>query len=629
MKLKRLSVKDFGNITEAVLEPGAAVSVVYGDNAAGKTSLLAALRWVVTNRAAGVPDKGDARRALIRKGAVETAVEAVFEGSAGDVTVRRRLGIGGTGAVGEVPKDRVIRDAADVFLQADSFLEVEPDRQKAVLMAAVEPTVALSEVADVVPLDEVPASLREKFSIPWPAPDPKAVAIGRAAIDALYSWCYAERHAAGKQLRAVVVPADPDWGGPKPDVAELEKQLAELRTEEQAAALKHGEEIGRRRELQKRMRVLLKRQDQLEARKQKLRFASAEKYEAEVRALEAESAAGDATLVQARQEVSAVQGQRAALFAERETLQTGYGGLQGLGAHCVIHESIACPLEADPRKVALLRMSKRMDEIEAELERLVVPELPAQRDYATEIRTIESELGEFRAWEESSRAATRELHELMAEGAKPSEVLFDKDEKDPPVPPELEALRARVTKGEGVVQRARDLAAQSGRRAKALTDQAKYERQAAELDRAVKFLDASNPTSAINVSLSQKLGAVLVRANEFLEPWGWQLQVQLDPFDLSLADGRPMARLSRSERWRVGAAVSLACAMEAGWKTVAMDGAETLLPHHRALLARMLMAAGAAGMLVIVTAAEAVAPEGEAPPGVERFWIEDGVLSRL
>ena len=91
MRLNRLTVTDYRNLSAAVLEPAPQLTVLCGANGQGKTNLLEAV-WLLTG---GKSFRGAKDAELIRRGADFAVLEAAFE--AGDRPQEIRLTVGAKG----------------------------------------------------------------------------------------------------------------------------------------------------------------------------------------------------------------------------------------------------------------------------------------------------------------------------------------------------------------------------------------------------------------------------------------------------------------------------------------------------------------------------------------------------
>ena len=91
MRLNRLAVTDYRNLSAAVLEPAPQLTVLCGANGQGKTNLLEAV-WLLTG---GKSFRGAKDAELIRRGADFAVLEAAFE--AGDRPQEIRLTVGAKG----------------------------------------------------------------------------------------------------------------------------------------------------------------------------------------------------------------------------------------------------------------------------------------------------------------------------------------------------------------------------------------------------------------------------------------------------------------------------------------------------------------------------------------------------
>lgn len=602
MKLVRLTLRHWGPFAHAEFAPGAPIVLVYGQNASGKTTLADALQWLVSGHARGVPDRGPGQLSLIRTGAAEGVVEGEWQTSQGEqVTLRRKLGRTGSAMVGTLPGDKVAREAAAMFFHGEDVLDLEPEAQKAMLLAATEPKISLAALRQAVSLDAVPAEV-----LPRPAaadPDGAATFLNRADVAAIYQWGYDARTDSNRRLNALGSVEPIEWPGgvalaPK-DMAALEATLTALRTEEQAMAVEVGETIGRRKALAERVRSAMHRSEQAQQAITTLlgSRASGEALRQERDALQGRIERAQAAQVAWQKDLEEVRRVNQAVRDRRADRAGAVKQFAVLGASCVIHASIPCPLQGEAKTQAALRLTRQLEE--AETERIEPePHPPEVRDVVALERArdeLTRALASLATKTEVRKLAEAEVQELLAQGAKPSEVL-----NEPEVPAALTTLRQRIAAGTEKVKLAGDLSRREAARAEAIAQGATLRTTVAWLTDVVKAL---GPKGVVEAQMTGSLDELMALANTWLEPWHLALSWKTEPFALMTPDGRLASRLSKSERWRVSAALSLACAVRAGWKTVVLDGADVLLPEIRGPLGPMLGAAAAAGLRVIVTVA--------------------------
>lgn len=611
MKLVELTLRNIGPYVEAKFAPEQPIVLVYADNAVGKTTLADSVEMVLTGKA------GDPRE-LLRVGTAEGEIASRWETSAGEIKLARKISLRAGGkAVGSLgPAARLSEQAAWAFCHAERLLAEDVDRQKEALLAAVSPTLPVAAVAEVVPLDEAMPAI----GCAWPLAE--GAVLNRADVQALYDYCYKARTEVNAELKATVVPAAVDWGpSGRPDLAAMAATFEALVVEERALSVKVGETIGRQRVLAEQLRKATQRG--AEAEKRAAKFRAAEDHARAVSAGQAEAERAEQTLrAWSERQASRLKAREAAV-AVRNRLEGAYRDLAGLGTSCVIHESIACPLTKENRTGALIKLTAQIEDVDVPAEEAEPTPSPAPRDLRQRLADLEKEQGAALAAQEALAAAHAEVDELIAEGAKVSQML---GEPEPSSPEEqrLEELRSRITRGQQRVRRAEELLGQEAARARALEAREGGERRRATLEAAVRYL---GPKGALDEALGRAVEAVLADANRFLEPWGLHVVAEADPFRLRLADGR--RRLAASERWRIGAAVALAAASACGWRTVIMDGADALTAPHRAVLTRMVTEAARRGLRVILLAsmaAEDVRALGARPmpAGIEVWAIDRG-----
>lgn len=102
----------------------------------------------------------------------------------------------------------------------------------------------------------------------------------------------------------------------------------------------------------------------------------------------------------------------------------------------------------------------------------------------------------------------------------------------------------------------------------------------------------------VKVSLIEhKIAAFEALVNSGLKQFGFDFKFRSEPWEI-LVKGRPIDRLSFSERYRMGAALQVGIAKAIGFNFVAIDKAEILPPAERGQLVKMLLEAGVQAIVV-------------------------------
>jgi hypothetical protein len=100
--------------------------------------------------------------------------------------------------------------------------------------------------------------------------------------------------------------------------------------------------------------------------------------------------------------------------------------------------------------------------------------------------------------------------------------------------------------------------------------------------------------------IDERIGKLEAEINLHLKVFGFEMKVQIEPWQIKMTD-RPITRLSRSERFRLGLAFQLAIARTAGLNFVICDDTELLTPEVRGQMLGMIGAAKLDQAIIIMT----------------------------
>ena len=105
MRVSRLELADFRNISAASFTPGQALTVICGKNGQGKTNLLEAV-WLLTG---GKSFRGAKDADLIRRGAETALIQADTEGGGITREIQLRVGLPGSARPGRSFLPRMVQ----------------------------------------------------------------------------------------------------------------------------------------------------------------------------------------------------------------------------------------------------------------------------------------------------------------------------------------------------------------------------------------------------------------------------------------------------------------------------------------------------------------------------------------
>lgn len=184
-------------------------------------------------------------------------------------------------------------------------------------------------------------------------------------------------------------------------------------------------------------------------------------------------------------------------------------------------------------------------------------------------------------------------------------------------PEGLAALRARLTRGEGILQ---DVRAWFASRDRHQADVLRTADLRASVEALEQRCAALGPTGLIVDALEQARVGFEATVNRALAKWGYALALHIDPWTVRV-NGRKSTQLSKSQRFRVGIALQLAIAEITGVWFVAIDQADMLDAAQREILQDVID--GWPGQIIVCATKDPgfVLP-AELPDGVEFYLLE-------
>lgn len=557
MKIAQIALRNFRSSQNVVLDTDAARVYVCGLNGVGKSSIRDGIRWALRGVCAGTDLKGGGWEELQPEG---TAALAVGLNLAGVGTVERyRDQASYTLSLEGRDNDRPSTQEAiytvlnttpeflDAVLETDFFLRLHHAETKSFVLGLLNVRIKVGE--ELLPLNQV---------------------------DARYDKAFKDRTTAKALLKAHAVPpfTMPE-AGPWPPTADIQAKLTGLREELKAAIGTSSETAGRRKLLEQQL---------AEATARPVRDVPADgrvemaRWQQEVTRLEAEAD----RIAKALESATPKGKQPAAAPTDVEGL------CQTLTAHqptkgCVLDPEVPCKTAKIifTNRVKFLRSQEPPPPEPAPL-RPVVPAFDASllAEARAQLRLWQDRVREHDTAERVNAQRQDEIDALTAQLSSlgPASPAGDTTA--------VEALQARIAKGEKVLETAREFW-----RAKDAHETALARKKALEADveRLEALVDVLGPKGARVQALGEAIGAFEAAINRVTETFGWTVKFELDPWMVRV-NGRRLHTYSESQQFRIGIAVQVAVAAASGLRFLVVDRIDMLDLATRAAVNGMLMA---------------------------------------
>lgn len=572
MRLTELRLTSFRSYSDTILNTAAPRVLFAGENGSGKSTLREAVRWLLTGHC-GITDARGAGAELLAPEHT-SLIQVAATTDLGVIARRRNNGITEF-VVGDAKGEPSLQQAAlyaklnttpefvDAVLETEHFLQMHHADAKSLVLSLLNVK---------VPVDGEMLSLDE--------------------LDARHKAAMVERKDAKARLKVHTVPPLP--AEKFPPVAEVETQLAKLRSELAVHQQDVGILIGRRAELQK----------QVEALPALVVQGDPADLRARIDALHVQ-ADELVTLINAAPEpieTGAVNFiERSKVLRSRKEALDKFQPSEG----CVLDPDFPCP---QTRRKVMNRIRAIDVELASIPETVVKPPtgdpLAAQKARLTQINHDIPVLTErLQKAEETIAENKRRMEErdaLNAQIASLAEPPADKVAA-------METLQARIGKGEFVLRAAQAYWDTLSRRDAEVTKHAALE---ADVDRLEALCDVLGPTGARVDALRDAIGRFETAINASTTLFGWQVSFVLDPWGVSV-NGRDLRTYSESEQFRIGIAVQLAIAHVSGLSFAIIDRLDMLDAKNRNLATKMILAAPVGQVFILSTREESQAlPNG-------------------
>lgn len=318
--------------------------------------------------------------------------------------------------------------------------------------------------------------------------------------------------------------------------------------------------------------------------------------------------------------------------AKRQALQDQADGVKAADGKCSLSPSVECPLTKAQIGSIINGLQKQADALEKDIAfyQGKATEVTAVGDAAV---TLQVRLRQQREaavrWEQEHATVTRAHEQAKSRLAYATPAAGDA--------PDVTALESQLLTVADQEQQAAatlaDLQEQqraSVRQTEAVAAAEKAQARAATLDALVKKLSPDGlPAQAMRETIGSVIGAINEVLVEFTD-----FQLSAEPgkeFVLNAsgvgADGKPYETpvwcLSEGEQLRVGAAIQVALAKLTGFGFVIIDGVNKCGPENRALLLGMLLESGVQALVLLIPSNGQI-PQAE---GLDVWRLEAGVLA--
>lgn len=649
MIINKLSIENFRNHrrTEITLDK---INFFVGGNNAGKTSILAAIEWALIGRCMWTDRAGRGAADLVRQGEKQACVALDVDGLGAVVRslpphslqAGRASGVNeGQAAIQnflEADEDRL-----RVALNAGAFTAMSPAEQRSMLFAAYGLSWTAEKVAAELAgwlaknrhREEDAHRLAGRARGYYPA----GITCGPEIFNAMEKRAKEERKEVKKDKQrceaALSEMGDASGQAPAPgQVNELKNKLAGLsrQRDDLLRSCGAGGDLKARREA-----LLHKIQAAEERIKDARELACSLESELEQAGSPGPDMSGEEEEVLGK--IEALAKKEAALKSQLAAIDKAGGALISAGRRCPLApDHLQCGLTEEQLEAVLITLRKErklagqeLQNLARELER-AWEELAVVRGRQEENRTIAARLADLKSRANAQRNMADILQEEKEYLEKELEGLPDAEGYSG-AEDELARITGLAADCEKSLARLAEAGVLAEKKAVLQRDIETFTAELADLEILVKAL---GPDGLRRELLAGILDGFVGRVNDRLgrlTEGAYQISLGSDMDIFCRVNGGPvlpLKLLSKSERLRVGIAVSEALSAAAGLKFLAIDEADMLEQDNRDLLAGMLLdTAEEFDQVLVFTTIGDVKPENPGLPGVKMFWVEEGAVREI
>lgn len=577
MDVKRIELQNFRTFELAAFDFDQPRTLLLGKNGAGKSTIVDAIAWALTGRCRGVDGRGQGQKELIRAGADSMSVELQVAGLG---TVTRTLSKDGH-AVSNVKTDAILAHLGvseamlHAAIYAGNFFRLGHAEAKAMLIGLLDVQVQPDQLPGLGLTK--PANLDE--------------------LEARYAAAAAARAAAKKALAAIVVPpvvaalADDDGGDITARLHEATAAYQSLARTSAAAeqmatnAQRVIDGIDKRAADGPGLAVKLKVHEEMHAEAAG-KIAAAR---SELDAVMAEDADDVSTLNSQADEVR--------ILADRLARHE-----PGLG--CVLSAGIPCMTEAKNFTAHVAKLKKDAKALGVKIKAAM-----GRADTVAKLQQLIRDHEQTLTYHANQVAELKKAQKALDEDATQRPVALFKSEQ---ASTEHAAAVQALDEARSLMQRLQDVqAARARHAADVATRAAAVERQQqaqAEVDSHERLVELLGPNGVRATALAAKLGDFEALINAALEPFGFRLQITVDPWriDITRGDGSrlPFVLLSAGEQLWCSLAFQMALAVVSGLRFAVLDAAEAVVGIDRQRITSMVMNAPMKQVIVAIARAD-------------------------
>lgn len=581
MNIRSIQLANFSSHAATTLDFKEKVTILTGAMNSGKSSLVQAIEYVLTGQLEHYRGARSPVKEVIRAGEGGCSVKAVLElaPSVGGHAKRVKSTDGPeTFTWGEdvgLPAEAAMMAALKIrkpgvlnaLMNTGDFFELDPKDQKELILSIIGAEVKNAEVRK---LFQGEADALKLVSV-----DLDSV----QAIDAVYKQVYDERTVVNRELKELLAVKPPD--GEEPPMDRIKSRIKEL--EDQKSEVQ--KELGGAIERVKAATVDTKRQGLQERLDKATKWLEANP---DVNKAELEHVAKvldecTKTLYQAgldrEKYVNEATQNKIAMGVHESNMKT----LKAFKGKCVAGDH-DCPVPA-----AEMEKAKKI-QMDLYYECTVTEERLKQAHFAVEasVKSSQTKLEEAQRSLKSKQAVVDErTSQLQHKGMLEAELNIAGEPQGPPkeLTDAVEALKLHIAELNARIEKG-NLQRDAATKWVTYRDQYNFgierrktlETKKRHLEALIDFLGpAGVKIQLIDAKLSGFLGLVTTALNKF----GFEFSFQVNPWAIS-AKGRPINRLSRSERFRLGIAIQVGIAQVTGLRFIIVDNAEILTSEARA-----------------------------------------------
>lgn len=399
-------------------------------------------------------------------------------------------------------------------------------------------------------------------------------------LDAAYEKVYRERTDTNREIKTTKAPDPPE--GDEPPLEQITKQLEELEAQEKEAIAQTAELIGKGKGQVK---------SELEWEEDEVRALTAwfenNPKPTKEEANKLNTALNKAKKAEAEHKKKMAELERKRTYALAHMTQHSQAKvlLEQFDGSC-IGATFKCPAQVKEITDAVLEQTglekERQDEAADLMEEMsaLASKFTHPADIEHEMSIFKERAKEYKANQDKLAAAEKKAEELrgMLEGDSGTDPEVEKLEKW------KAELAERIKVGKGVLEKARQWKVRREQVKQVAQRMKELEIEKRHLESLVEFF---GPKGVRLQLIEDKVSKFQAAVNEHLEMFGFELDIQVDPW-LVKARSRPVASLSRSERFRLGVALQIALAKWSKMNFICVDNAEILTPPFREIMLDMI-----------------------------------------